>query len=1140
MNITISEYRARIGRFNNRSSKMTTVNVIDLSYVILTLTIIIIASFVLLSLFLCGDLELNPGPLSTDSAISSNDSISNESDSIFTKQFNSCLSLIHLNIQSICPKLDIINGNLRDFDILCFTESWLDPNVNDSELMLDNFNIPFRHDRQDRAGGGVIVYTKDHLYCKRRHDLEIHGIECVWLEIIEKSQKYLIGTFYRPPNCLNNTWNLIDESIELAIDTQIKNIIITGDFNENQLHKTDTKISNISTNYNLHQLILEPTSITENSATLIDLLITNNPHIIIYSGVCEPFLDVNIRYHRPIVALLHSEKRTNLNLKRKIWLYDQGDYPKLRDKISSMPWDLIFENQIGIDNIVQTVTNTLLEMAAETIPNRIITVRNGDLPWITTELRKLMRKRDRLRKKAKKKNSDYYWSKFKRIRNKVVDSLRAAKRTYHCKLCDKIKANKFGSKDWWNLVKQVSNISQKSHGIKILVSDNDEIITDDHNKANALNNFFASQTYIDELHATLPDLPNHENAPDIPTLDRIVLTERNVEDILKTLDTSKAMGPDLINARILKEASRELSIPLCMLFNTSLQSNIFPSQWKIANVVPVFKKNDPQKVNNYRPISLLCIISKVFEKCIYKYLHNFILDNNLLSSHQSGFRNGDSTINQLLFLYNEFSHALDEGKEVRTVFFDISKAFDRVWHKGLLFKIESLGIKGNLLLWVKSYLSGRKQRVVINGKQSTVLELKAGVPQGSILGPLFFLIFINDIVNDIGCRIKLFADDTSLYIIIEHPDAAAQILNEDLEKVRNWSKTWLVSFNPQKTETLLISRKANQTYHPPLYFDGIPIQEVTNHKHLGLIFNNTCHWGQHIDYIVDKAYKKLNILRSLKFDLDRLTLQIMYFSFIRPVLEYGDIIFDNCPSYYSEKLEKINIEAARIVTGATKLVSINTLYNECGWDTLEKRREKHKLIQFYKMKNCLTPEYLIDLLPPLHRDQHTYNTRNSQNLVSIQCRTTYHFNSFIPSTIRIWNNLPTNIKESNSIHSFKQALSSLNIENNVPPYYYNTGSRRGQILHARLRMRCSSLKQHLYLRNIEPSPLCTCGKVESCFHFLLECTHYDNLRTDMLNSIDAQVSCNLLLYGDPSKPCAFNSNLFKCVENYILQTKRFD
>ena len=189
-----------------------------------------------------------------------------------------------------------------------------------------------------------------------------------------------------------------------------------------------------------------------------------------------------------------------------------------------MQWDLIFQNQIGIDNIVKTFTSILLEIAAETIPNRMITVRNGDLPWISTELRKLMRKRDRLRKKAKQKNSDYYWSKFKSIRNKVVDSLRTAKRTYHSKLCDKIKGNKFGSKDWWNLVKQVSNISQKSHGIKVLVSDNDEIITD--NKANALNIFFASQTYIDDSQATLPELPNHENGPNIPILDSIVLTER--------------------------------------------------------------------------------------------------------------------------------------------------------------------------------------------------------------------------------------------------------------------------------------------------------------------------------------------------------------------------------------------------------------------------------------------------------------------------------------------------------------------------------------------------------------------------------------------------------------------------------------
>ena len=341
-------------------------------------------------------------------------------------------------------------------------------------------------------------------------------------------------------------------------------------------------------------------------------------------------------------------------------------------------------------------------------------------------------------------------------------------------------------------------------------------------------------------------------------------------------------------------------------------------------------------MNNYRPISLLCVVSKVFEKCVYKNIHNFIVEHNLLSRHQSGFRQGDSTINQLLYISHEFSNALDAGMEVRTVFFDISKAFDRVWHKCLLYKIEQMGICVDLLQWIKSYLSERKQKVIINGKESVVIEINAGVPQGSILGPLFFLIFINDIVTDIGCTIKLFADDTSVYIIIENPNTAALNLNSDLNKVHAWSKKWLVNFNPQKTETLLISRKTDNNIHPPLYFDNTQVKEVTNHKHLGLLFNNTCHWGEHIEMITSKANKKLNVLRTLKFDLDRQPLQIMYFSFIRPILEYGDIIFDNCPSYCSDKLENINTEAARIVTGATKLVSLSALYTEKNWKQEEK------------------------------------------------------------------------------------------------------------------------------------------------------------------------------------------------------------
>ena len=242
-----------------------------------------------------------------------------------------------------------------------------------------------------------------------------------------------------------------------------------------------------------------------------------------------------------------------------------------------------------------------------------------------------------------------------------------------------------------------------------------------------------------------------------------------VTDILASLPLNKASGPDGISNRILKECSHSLARPLCSLFNTSLSIGKFPRQWKDANVCAVLKKGDPILPVNYRPISLLNTMEKVFERAVYKHFFNHLRDMNFFTPFQSGFRPGDSTVNQLTFLYNTFCKALDDGLEVRTVFFDISKAFDKVWHKGLLVKLQESGVHGNLLLWFRDYLSYRRQRVVISGSMSSWVFLEAGVPQGSILGPILFLIFINDIVVNIGSNVRLFADDTSLYILLTSP-----------------------------------------------------------------------------------------------------------------------------------------------------------------------------------------------------------------------------------------------------------------------------------------------------------------------------------------------------------------------------------
>ena len=202
-----------------------------------------------------------------------------------------------------------------------------------------------------------------------------------------------------------------------------------------------------------------------------------------------------------------------------------------------------------------------------------------------------------------------------------------------------------------------------------------------------------------------------------------------------------------------------------------------PGLWKQANVTPVFKKNDPSDVSNYRPISLLNTIGKVLEKIVHKHVYNFLSEHQVITTLQSGFIPGDSTVNQLVDIYNTFCRALDDGKEVRAIFCDISKAFDRVWHKGLLFKLQSVGISGSLLQWFTDYLYNRKQRVVIPGVSSNWSSVEAGVPQGSILGPLLFLLYINDIVENINSSIRLFADDTTLYIIVDNPLHAANQLN---------------------------------------------------------------------------------------------------------------------------------------------------------------------------------------------------------------------------------------------------------------------------------------------------------------------------------------------------------------------------
>ena len=340
--------------------------------------------------------------------------------------------------------------------------------------------------------------------------------------------------------------------------------------------------------------------------------------------------------------------------------------------------------------------------------------------------------------------------------------------------------------------------------------------------------------------------------------------------------------------------------------------------WKFANVIPIFKKNDGQDKLNYRPVLLLTCLSKICEKIVFIRLYNFLLEIKFLTPFQSGFRPGDSTTNQLILITHKIYEALEQGKEVRMVFLDIRKAIDKVWHRGLLLKLERLGVRDPLLKWFRSYLTGRKQRVIIDGQSSDWRQIEAGVPQCSVLGPLLFILMtLLQMFNLILFFMPM--HDTSLLEIVDDPALTSAKLNNDLELINIWTKKWLVTINPDKTKSMIFSVKCQKPLHPQLKYDNKAIESVSNHKHLGVTLSSNLSWRAHVFNIYERASKRLNYFKGLKFRINREALNQLYKALIRPVLEYAaDVIWDNCSLSECDLIESVQYESARVVTGAMR------------------------------------------------------------------------------------------------------------------------------------------------------------------------------------------------------------------------------
>ena len=432
------------------------------------------------------------------------------------------------------------------------------------------------------------------------------------------------------------------------------------------------------------------------------------------------------------------------------------------------------------------------------------------------------------------------------------------------------------------------------------------------------------------------------------------------------------------------------------------------------------------QAENYRPVSLTSITCKLLEHIVHSNIMDHFDRFNVLDDSQHGFRKKRSCETQLINTVKDFSECLNSHGQIDAILLDFSKAFDKVDHEGLILKLENLGIRGSLLNWIRSFLIGREQRVLVDGKESDSKPVLSGVPQGTVLGPLFFLIYINDISKELspGTTVRLFADDSLLFRTINNTEDT-KILQKDLNTLQNWEKKWKMEFHPDKCQLLRITNKTKNYISADYFIHDKKLDLTNSAKYLGVLIDNKLNWKQQCNNVCKKSNKLLAFLRRNIHSCPINIKSHCFKSLVRPVLDYGSVVWDPHHQVDKENLEKVHKRAARFATGNYVFEKGNTKcnMNKLGWVPLEERRAKTKVTTFFKANNRL-----IDIpLDHLNLNNRKSRKGSSQNYMVPVSNVDSHLHSFYPSTIRLWNLLPTYIQECGDTDTFKSKLNDFTL-----------------------------------------------------------------------------------------------------------------
>ena len=825
--------------------------------------------------------------------------------------------IVHLNVRSLTKKMDQIRTlmHLSNIDVLTLSETWLKSHLHSNIYNLDSYTS-YRLDRavksnRGKRGGGLITYINDKhsSVSESLEDLNVSDehIEAQWLLIHRPHCKNIvIGNIYRPPSGnLKSALKYLDECLKVINISKV-DVYLIGDLNVNYKNKSSPdykKLHFFSQSNGLSQYIEKTTRNTDKTKSLIDLALTNSKFVS-DAGTLEHF----VSDHQPIFINHKKGKDTRNSVEFSGRSYRDYNKQQFENKLLEAKWEDFYN--IQDPNEAWLFIKHNVEKALDIMcPMRTFHIKNYRPEWMTNELIEQIKDRDYFFQKAKKSGDEDAWNIAKYLRNTTNSNIRQAKREF---VLDELKQNEKNPKKFWKVIREVIP-SYKSNSHKNFLLKDSGVKLGKENVAGFINDYFVNVGNVDPPGAEITENTVLKGLSSPSPIDNN-LNEKSLEKfnrtevlrIIKDINVSKSSGLDNISSFIIKEAFQILLPEVTHLNNLSIEKSNFPSAWKLALVIPIPKTGDLTNVKNYRPISLFPLPGKILEKLVHKQLTDFLDGESLLIEEQHGFRRNHSTIHSVAQLANYVNLKMDSKMCTLATYIDFKKAFDCVQHPVLLGKLGGLRLSGSVIDWATSYLSGRSQKVLANGTCSTTLPITQGVPQGSVLGPLFYIIYANDLIQTVqNCEIALYADDTVLFTANKSFPSSVRKMQTDLDSLSHWCKINGIKVNTDKSKVMVFGSTASLDKLPDymLHIDEAPLQIVNSYRYLGITLDQKLNYNLHVNRIVSSVSAKLKQFQRMRSFLSAKAAILVYKGTILPLLEYGDVFLNAATVESRKKLQ---------------------------------------------------------------------------------------------------------------------------------------------------------------------------------------------------------------------------------------------